>query len=133
MNRFIEAHEKYFNIALEEIKVGKKKTHWMWFIFPQLKGLARSSTAFYYGLDSAQEAEAFYNDDYLKKNLIMITKELLKLETNDPQVVFKFPDNVKLQSSMTLFYMVTKNELFKKVLDKYFFGELDIKTINLLK
>lgn len=133
MERFLKAHEEYFQDALNEIKNGKKETHWMWFIFPQLKGLGKSSIANYYGLASAKETMEFYNNENLRKNLITITTELLKLETNDPKAIFGCPDNLKLKSSMTLFYSVTKNSLFKDVLDKFFLGELDNKTINLLK
>lgn len=133
MERFLKAHEEYFQDALNEIKKGKKETHWMWFIFPQLKGLGKSSTAEYYGLASAEETMAFYNNEELRNNLITITTELLKLETNDPEAIFGCPDNLKLKSSMTLFYSVTKNSLFKAVLDKFFSGDLDSNTINLLK
>jgi uncharacterized protein (DUF1810 family) len=132
MKRFIEAHEKYYDQAYKEIKKGYKKTHWMWFIFPQLEILGYSETAKYYGIKNKEEALAFLENEYLGNNLIKITKAVLELE-EDMINVFGEIDEKKLQSSMTLFYIVSGNKIFKQVLDKFYYQELDLKTVKFLK
>lgn len=131
LERFIIAHQRYFKQALKEVKSGNKKTHWMWFIFPQLECLGFSDTAKYYGIKSQEEAIAFLEDAYLGSNLIEITKAVLELEDCIINV-FGEIDELKLQSSMTLFYIVSKNEIFKQVLDDFYYGELDKKTVKFL-
>ncbi len=133
IERYIEAHEIEYKQALEEIKSGKKKTHWMWYIFPQIKGLGMSSTSKYYAIKNIEEAQAYLNNEYLYNHLIEICKELMKLNTNNITEVLPYPDNYKLCSSMTLFYLTNpKEEIFKQVLDKYYNGKLDEKTIEIL-
>lgn len=132
LERFVKAQERNYSTALTEIKSGKKQTHWIWYIFPQIKGLGHSETAQYYSIQNANEAQAYLNNEYLHNNLIEICNELLKLKTNDPMEVMGFPDNLKLCSSMTLFHLVAPKEtIFKQVLDKYYNGKLDEKTIRL--
>lgn len=132
LNRFIEAQERDYKIALAEIKVGKKQTHWVWYIFPQIKGLGHSETAQYYSIQNADEAQAYLENEYLHNNLIEICSALLELETNDPMEVMGFPDNLKLCSSMTLFHLVNPDEIiFKQVLDKYYGSELDKITVKI--
>ena len=134
MDRFIDSHEVYYEIALTEIKNGYKYGHWMWFIFPQLKGLGESDLADYYGISSLEEAKEYYNNDYLRKHLIEISKALLRVENKSINYIMGYPDNLKLKSCMTLFELVDpKEEIFKKVLDKYYSGERDELTINMLK
>jgi uncharacterized protein (DUF1810 family) len=133
LERFIEAHEHSYEVALAEIKSGKKRSHWMWYIFPQIKGLGHSSTAQYYAIQSRAEAEAYMNHPVLYKRLLEISEELLKLDSNDAGEIFGYPDNLKLKSSMTLFYLISNNDVFKRVLDKFFDGELDKRTVELLK
>lgn len=130
INRFYEPHKQFFDIALKEIKSGRKQSHWMWYIFPQLKSLGYSSTAVYYGLENTEEAKEFYNDGYLGKNLREICHALLECESNDPLEVLGYPDNLKLCSSMTLFYHATKDELFADVLEKFYGGKQDELTLN---
>ena len=125
VERFIKAQEESYGQALEEIKNGHKRSHWMWYVFPQLKGLGRSETARYYGIANRTEAEAYLADPLLGSRLLEISGELLKLESCDAREVFGRPDDVKLKSSMTLFYLVDGNLIFKAVLDKFFAGELD--------
>lgn len=127
LERFIVAHKRYFKIALKEIKNGYKESHWMWFIFPQLEFLGYSETAKYYGIKNKAEAIAFLNDEYLGTNLIEITENVLKLE-DSMEYVFGEIDEKKLQSSMTLFYLVSGNEIFKEVLNRFYDGKLDEKT-----
>ena len=133
LSRFISAHKHTYNDALSEIRNGKKKTHWMWFIFPQIAGLGRSFTAQYYEINSPEEAKAFLNDRYLGGNLIEISSALMQLETNDPTRVFGKPDDMKLRSCMTLFASVSDDgSVFHQVIDKYFSGVPDHRTIEIL-
>ena len=105
----------------------------MWYIFPQIAGLGRSSTAQYYAIANLEEAIAYLNDDILGSRLIEISKALLELESDDAYVIFGSPDNMKLKSSMTLFALADPDqEVFQKVLDKFFHGERDRKTIQLV-
>jgi len=133
LNRFINAQDLHHNVALEEIKSGKKKSHWIWYIFPQLKGLGSSYYSDYYGIESIDEAKEYVANSYLYGNLRKITEELLKVNTTSINDIMDNPDDLKLRSSMTLFYIATNDELFKEVLDKYFNGQMDQKTINLLQ
>ncbi len=133
LERFINAQEDSYEIALNEIKNGRKRSHWIWYIFPQLKGLGRSSTAEYYGIDGIDEAKEYYNNDYLKKHLLEITSELLLLENDNIDYIMGYPDNLKLLSCMTLFNEVDKsNDLFMKVINKYYNGRKDDNTLRLL-
>ena len=132
LDRFIKAQERDYNTALEEIKLGHKQSHWMWYIFPQLKGLGYSEMAQYYAIQDIEEAKAYVDNEYLYNNLIEICKELLKLQSDDILDILGYPDNLKLCSSMTLFHLVKPDEdVFKQILEKYYDGKQDSKTINL--
>ena len=133
IERFIDAQKEDYDIAFREISNGKKRNHYMWYIFPQVKGLGRSSTAKYYGIDGLDEAREYMENEYLANNLINISNELLKLETNDPVEIFGRTDSKKLRSSMTLFELVSDNDVFPLVLEKYFDGKRDQITLDLVK
>lgn len=133
VERFIDAQKEDYDMAFREISNGKKRNHYMWYIFPQVKGLGRSSTAKYYGIDGLDEAREYMENEYLANNLINISNELLKLETNDPVEIFGHIDSKKLRSSMTLFELVSDNEVFHSVLEKYFDGKRDQITLDLVK
>ena len=133
VERFIDAQKEDYDMAFREISKGKKINHYMWYIFPQVKGLGRSSTAKYYGIDGLDEAREYMENEYLANNLINISNELLKLETNDPVEIFGHTDSKKLRSSMTLFELVSDNEVFHSVLEKYFDGKRDQITLDLVK
>ena len=135
VERFIDAQKEDYDMAFREISKGKKINHYMWYIFPQVKGLGRSSTANYYGIDGLKEAREYMKNEYLANNLIDISNELLKLETNDPVEIFGHIDSKKLRSSMTmtLFELVSDNEVFHSVLEKYFDGKRDQITLDLVK
>ena len=134
LERFINAQKEDYDIALSEIKRGYKQSHWMWYIFPQLKGLGMSATAEYYGLDGLEEAKAYYDNDYLKNNLLEITNALVQLDSSDIESILGYPDNLKLKSCMTLFELVAPNDkVFSDVLDKFYSGNRDQKTIDLVK
>lgn len=133
LDRFIDAQKEDYDMAFREIRSGKKRNHYMWYIFPQIKGLGRSSTAKYYAIEDLDEAKEYIENEYLGNNLINISSELLKLETNDPVQIFGEIDSKKLRSSMTLFELVSDNDVFSLVLEKYFNGERDNKTLDLVK
>lgn len=131
LDRFIEAHNDDYNRALNEVKSGRKLTHWMWYIFPQIAGLGMSETAKYYEIKSLDEARAYLNNELLKGHIIEISNALLELYTNDPVEVFGDIDALKLKSSMTLFSYISNNEIFNKVIDKYFNGNKDLTTVRI--
>lgn len=133
IERFYEPHKLFFDIALREIKAGCKQSHWMWYIFPQLKSLGYSHNAIFYGLEDAEEAKEFYNDSYLGKNLIEICRALLECKSNDALELMGYPDNLKLCSCMTLFYYATKDELFADVLQKFYSGKQDELTLTQIR
>ena len=133
LERFLKAQENTYETALREIKEGKKRSHWMWYIFPQIKGLGYSEMAQYYGINGREEAEEYIAHPVLFSRLLEISNALLNLRTNNADWVFGYPDNLKLKSSMTLFYCVTNNNTFKGVLDKFFGGKFDAFTMRGLK
>lgn len=132
LKRFTDAQRTSFSTALSEIESGRKRSHWMWYIFPQIHGLGMTSTSQYYAIKNQQEAKDFLADPYLGGNLIRISNALLKLDTNNASKVFGFPDELKLRSSMTLFAHVSDFDVFQKVLDKYFDGKPDERTLEIL-
>ena len=133
LSRFTKAHEYNFNTALREIRSGRKRSHWMWFIFPQIQGLGFSSTAQYYAIESLGEAAAFLHDPCLGGHLTEISEALLTLPTDDAGEVFGYPDNLKLRSCMTLFAKVEDAPpVFREVLQKYYGGSEDERTNEIL-
>jgi len=133
LSRFIEAQQRDYAIALAEIRAARKQSHWMWYIFPQLKGLGRSSTSEYYGIDGLGEATAFLKDTYLGHNLREISSELLGISDKDAHQVFGSPDDLKLRSSMTLFaHAGPEDTVFRDVIEAYFDGREDQRTLRLL-
>lgn len=133
LSRFLKAHEKDYQRALKEVKAGHKRSHWMWYIFPQIIGLGHSSTAVFYSISDIAEAKSYLNDSILGAHTVELCEALLELETNDAAEVFGWPDNMKLKSCMTLFELADREQkLFGAVLDKFFNGERDENTIRLL-
>ena len=123
LERFVIAQERDYKIALNEIKNGRKRSHWIWYIFPQLKGLGHSYNSEFYGLQDLDEAKNYLSHPVLGKRLIEITEALLALQENDPRIVMNGEiDAMKLKSCMTLFASVSgdENSIFKKVLEKFF-------------
>ena len=131
LNRYIEAQSYNYERALKEIKNGKKESHWMWYIFPQIKGLGFSATSKFYEIQSIDEAISYLDNEILGSRLIEISNELLKLKTNNPIEIFGEIDSLKLKSSMTLFAYISDNDIFNQVLEKYYNNELDQNTINI--
>jgi len=133
LTRFKEAQAKDYETALAEIKNGRKRSHWMWYIFPQIAGLGMTETSRYYAIRDIKEATDYLMDEELGVRLTNICKALLTLETNDPRAVFGSPDDLKLKSSMTLFDAVPATfPVFGQVLDKFYNGQRDNRTLNLL-
>ena len=131
LDRFRSAHASYYETALQEIKAGRKQSHWMWYIFPQIHGLGHSTMAMYYEIQSKTEAVEYWNDPVLRSHMEEICQELLKLEGSIDWIM-GYPDNLKLRSCMTLFWLVTGEQLFKDVSDKFYGGELDGYTVQKL-
>ena len=133
LERFINAQENSYQIALKEIQDGKKCSHWMWFIFPQIDGLGLSSISKEYSIKNKQEAIDYLNHNILGKRLIEITNALMKLENKSARSILGYPNDLKLKSSMTLFKIISSdNEIFSDVLGKYFNGEVCEYTKNQL-
>ncbi len=133
MSRFVQAHRSDYQRALSEIRSGKKTSHWMWYIFPQVKGLGHSPTSAYYGIRDLDEAKAYLADPVLGAHLVEICNALLSLDTNDATEVMGQPDDKKLRSSMTLFDAAAESsDVFQRVLDKYYGGEKDLRTLRIL-
>ena len=134
LQRFVEEQQQTYATAYAEISHGRKQSHWIWWIFPQISGLGFSGISQAYAIKSLDEAKAFLEHPYLGKNLREISEALLKLDTNDPYAVMGSPDDLKLRSSMTLFAEADPSEeIFQKVLDKFYEGVKDGKTLTILK
>ena len=133
LQRFITAQQTDYATALAEIKQGRKRSHWIWYIFPQIAGLGFSETSKHYALQNAEEAQTYLNHPILGNRLIEICSELLKLPTNNATQVFGTPDDMKLRSCVTLFAaMPSATPIFQQVLDKFFTGEGDRKTLKII-
>ena len=133
LKRFLDAQENDFERALAEIKRGRKQSHWMWYIFPQIAGLGSSETSRFYAVKDRAEAELYLAHPVLGARLVRISEALLEIEGKTANQIFGSPDDVKLKSSMTLFgALKNTNPIFQSVLDKYFNGTNDLKTLQLI-
>ena len=133
LDRFLKAQASSYDTALREICAGQKRSHWIWYIFPQIQGLGFSSTAQYYAISDIDEARAYLEEPTLRERLLEISNALLSLDSNDPTRVMGYPDDLKLRSSMTLFAEAEPEcEVFQKVLDKYYGGRKDPRTLEIL-
>ena len=133
LDRFIKIQESSHQRALEELSAGRKYGHYMWYTFPQLKGLGSSSNAEHYGIEDLDEAKAYLENATLRRNLLKLCNVVENLEVDDINQIFPFPDNLKLRSSMTLFSIANPDEkIFRKIIDKFYDGVLDEKTIELI-
>ena len=134
LERFILAQQRDYATAYAELSRGHKESHWSWWIIPQIVGLGSTSTSYNYAIKSLDEAVAFLAHPYLGKNIREISKVLLGLESNDATAIMGYPDDLKLRSCMTLFAEAEPNEeIFQKVLDKFFDGKKDGRTLAILK
>ncbi|MGB6691768.1 MAG: DUF1810 domain-containing protein [Terracidiphilus sp.] len=133
LGRFVDAQSGQYEQVLAELRAGRKQSHWIWFIFPQLKGLGRSPTAEFYGIGSIDEARAYLRHPVLGRRLEECTALVNEIEGRTIDEIFGFPDNLKFRSSMTLFADATEdNRIFLDALKKYFAGEPDAKTLELM-
>lgn len=133
LQRFVDAQKTHYPAALKEVRAGHKRSHWMWYIFPQIKGLGFSETSLFYAISGILEAEAYLNHPVLGSRLKEISSVLLQLKSSDPQEIFGSPDDAKLKSSMTLFSSLENSDpVFEQVLDKFFKGQKDQQTIRIL-
>ncbi|QKG55690.1 DUF1810 domain-containing protein [Hymenobacter sp. BRD128] len=134
LQRFLDAQARDYAPALAEIKAGRKRSHWMWYIFPQIQGLGYSSTAQHYAIADAAEAAAYLAHPTLGPRLVEIAQALLGLPGNNATAIMGTPDDLKLGSSMTLFAQVPgASPVFQQVLDKFFGGAPDVRTLQLLR
>jgi uncharacterized protein (DUF1810 family) len=133
LNRFVSAQEGVFEVALAELRRGQKRTHWMWFIFPQHAGLGFSSTSRKYAIKSLDEARAYLAHPVLGQRLLDCCKALLSVQGRSAAEIMGYPDDLKLRSSMTLFALAGgSHSEFRQVIDRYFDGQMDPPTLELL-
>ena len=133
LQRFVEAQNPVYPQVCAELAAGKKTSHWMWFVFPQIKALGRSPTAKHFGLGSRDEALAYWQHTVLGKRLKECAQLVLAFDNKTAHDIFGSPDDLKLKSCMTLFTHISAGEpVFKQVLERFFGGQLDDKTLNLL-
>jgi uncharacterized protein (DUF1810 family) len=133
LSRFISAQQEGYPIALAEIRAGKKRSHWIWYIFPQIEGLGFSTTSKFYAIKEMDEAQAYAQHPVLGHRLHEISRELLKISSGNANSVFGSPDDLKLRSSMTLFAALPgADPVFQAVLDKFFHGQKDPRTVEIL-
>lgn len=130
--RFVSAQAGTFDRAVEELRAGTKRTHWMWFVFPQLKGLGRSSTARAFGISGLEEATAYLMHPVLGPRLELATSTVLTSPARSLNALFGSPDDLKFRSSMTLFAIAGPDGPYKSALDRWCDGEPDHRTIELL-
>ena len=133
LDKFVSAQARDYETALAEIRSGRKRSHWMWYIFPQLQGLGFSPTAQYYGIRDLEQAVDYMAHPVLGPRLVEISGKKKKKKGSDPSAVMGYPDDLKLCSCMTLFELAAPEEpVFGRVLEKYYGGRRDRMTLNLL-
>ncbi len=133
LDRFLAAQEKTYETALAEIKRGEKRTHWMWYIFPQLRGLGMSRMSYAYGISGIEEAKAYLAHPVLSERLLEICGALLEHKNKSAYDIFGEIDEMKLKSSMTLFALISEDgSVFHQILDAFYGGGMDNATLNLL-
>lgn len=133
LQRFVEAQDGVTGAVERELGSGKKRSHWMWFVFPQVTGLGQSMMAQKYGIRSLEEAKAYLDHPVLGERLRKWTKLVLQVEGRSAKEIFGYPDYLKFRSSMTLFSLVSEeNSLFHQALEKYYGGDQDDRTLEMV-
>ena len=133
LQRFVDAQDRVYDRVLAELRAGAKRSHWIWFVFPQLTGLGTSSTAKLFGIKSVQEARAFLAHPVLGPRLRECAQLVASIEGRSVEEIFGWPDDLKVRSSMTLFARATDdNADFLAVLEKFYGGQQDPRTLELL-
>ena len=134
LQSFVDAQATAYREVCEELRAGRKRSHWIWFIFPQMRGLGHSEMAQHYGVSSREEAEAYLAHPVLGARLRECTRLVVEVEGRSVDQIFGYPDNLKFHSSMSLFASAAPDEpVFREALQKYFGGQLDPNTVALLK
>jgi len=134
LSRFLEAHEERFEQALSELRSGHKRTHWIWFIFPQFEGLSSSSTSRFYAIKSLDEAKAYLAHPVLGPRLVECAEAVMAIEGKTANEIFGDPDDLKVKSSATLFAHVSPaHSVFERLIGKFYNGESDAQTLELLE
>ncbi|MBF4491539.1 DUF1810 domain-containing protein [Flavobacterium sp. MR2016-29] len=134
IERFVAAQQNVYQQALNEINNGKKQSHWMWFVFPQIRGLGFTDFNVYFGIKDLKEAQQYLSDPILGARIIEISQAVLSQQGKTALEIFGNPDQRKLKSSMTLFSQIQNTDLvFQKVLDRYYQGSVDEKTMAILQ
>ena len=134
LNRFVDAQDGVYAQALAEIRSGRKRTHWMWFVFPQLKGLGASAMAQHFGISGLDEATAYLEHPVLGPRLVECVESLNSLPDQSASEIFGYPDDLKLRSCATLFASASSTgSVFERLLEKYFAGQRDERTLALLR
>ena len=134
LTRFLDAQANDYDRALAEIKRGRKQSHWMWYIFPQIAGLGFSETAKFYAIKDLQEAGDYLEHSVLGSRLIDIANAMVAIDGKTANQILGSPDDMKLRSSMTLFSLVKNADpVFQAVLDKFFNGQPDPRTLSIVK
>lgn len=133
LERFVGMQAVHYVHALAELRAGQKRTHWMWYVFPQMAGLGRSDTAIRYAIHDVEEARAYLGHPVLGPRLLECVEAVLAVKGRTARDVFGSPDDLKLRSSATLFASVSPDgSMFHRLLDRYFDGRLDERTVELL-
>ena len=133
LSRFIEAQDADYEQALAEIRSGRKRSHWMWYVFPQFTGLGSSPTSMHYAIKSRDEAEAYLSHPIIGRRLVECAEAVLQIRDRSAFEVFGSPDDMKLRSSATLFASVSaEGSVFHRLIDQYFDGRRDDRTIELM-
>lgn len=132
LTRFVDAQALVYETALAELRAGHKRSHWMWFVFPQLAGLGMSSTARLYGIADRDEARAYLAHPVLGPRLMACTRAVLGVEGRSLHAIFGSPDDLKFRSSMTLFDHAGEDPVFREALERYCEGRPDSRTLELL-
>ncbi len=133
LRRFLDAQQGVYATALAELRAGAKRSHWIWFVFPQLRGLGHSATAQRFGISSLAEAQAYLAHPVLGGRLRECAAALLAVEGRSVHQILGFPDDLKVRSSMTLFARADADQVFLDILDKFYEGKQDPETLALLE
>lgn len=133
LQRIVDAQDRAYDRVLAELRAGAKRSHWIWFVFPQLRGLGSSSTADLFGIESLAEARAYLAHPVLGPRLRECARLLTTIDGRSVEAIFGWPDNLKVRSSMTLFAQATDdNADFLAVLEKFYGGQQDPRTLELI-
>lgn len=133
LNRFLSAQDENYGDALSELKAGRKQSHWMWYVFPQIDGLGFSSTSKFYAIKTLEEAKAYLQHPILGARLLECAEAVMAIEGRKAIEIFGSPDDMKLRSCATLFASLSPGSVFGRILDRFFNGNSDDKTLHIMQ